>query len=515
MKRHSPFCTSVRRRNASPVSTSALVEPLERRDCPASFSLAPVVGTVVEGQAAEFRITMATRSMIPQAVIVSTEGITAALGSDYMHRTERITFFPGETEKTFLVQSLRDPLEVTEGAETLRVIVKPVDGSPAQLTTIVTIDDYTPAAQFEITFNFADDVPQAVITASAAAAQRWTEIIVGDLPDVFDPTYGLIDDILVTIQMGLLPDGDTDGDGNTLANAGPRAWRNGGAGLPYLADVGIDPADADRADLTSILIHEFAHALGFPGTDTFQSYIEGGYFVGANAVREYKALFGGSANPLGVPMEAGGGEGTAYGHWSESVFGNELLTGFINPSGNPISRITVGAFADIGYTVNYAAADAYSPPGGAPVAPASSPPASPTRPLNQPLTEAPSLPSPSLPISTASAGAPPIGPISKNVSIRHQLPARITFPDRTPVILANTSDSRALILASLSHSGTSANPVLIDLRGLSSERRAALAAWVAYDDFSSSLQDYAGVAYASQTTNTGKPTTRRALPLPS
>jgi hypothetical protein len=68
-----------------------------------------------------------------------------------------------------------------------------------------------------------------------------------------------------------------------------------------------------------------------------------------------------------VPLETGGGGGTAGAHWSEATFGAEIMTGFLNGGvPNPLSRITVGAFADLGYTVNYAAADAYSLPNTTP-----------------------------------------------------------------------------------------------------------------------------------------------------
>jgi hypothetical protein len=483
-----------------PVSRIATPESLERRDCPAAFSLTPIAGAVVEGEAAEFQITMAAQSMIPQAVIVSTEAGTATLGTDYMHRTQKITFFPGETVKTFRVQTLRDPIEVTEGAETVQVIVSPIAGTPTRLTATLTIDDYTPPAQFEITFDFANDVPQSVITASALAAQRWTEIIVGDLPNVIDPTHGEIDDILITVQMGLLPDFSSDGDGNTLANAGPTAWRDGGTGLPYLAAVGIDPADSDRADLTSVLIHEFAHALGFPGTDSFQSYIEGAYFVGANAVREYRAIFGAAADPAGVPMEEGGGEGTAYGHWSEDVFGNELLTGFITPGGNPLSRITVGAFADIGYTVDYAAADPYSPPAAAPAVVAVPPPAA--------------APTPAVIATKQGSPVTQQGPSWEFVATRRHLPARITFPDRPPVILADTAAARDLVRTSLANESSGEVVTGLDLRGLSTDRKALLAVWAAYGQPASvASQASLGALFASQAADTGKPASSRMGPV--
>ena len=47
-----------------------------------------------------------------------------------------------------------------------------------------------------------------------------------------------------------------------------------------------------------------------------------------------------------------GGEGTADAHWRESVFGNELMTGFVEASTNALSRVSVASMADLGYAVN-------------------------------------------------------------------------------------------------------------------------------------------------------------------
>ena len=63
---------------------------------------------------------------------------------------------------------------------------------------------------------------------------------------------------------------------------------------------------------------------------------------------------------LAVPVESGGGAGTAYSHWRESTFGNELMTGFLNSGANPLSAFTVDQFRDLGYTVNDALADTYT-----------------------------------------------------------------------------------------------------------------------------------------------------------
>jgi len=52
--------------------------------------------------------------------------------------------------------------------------------------------------------------------------------------------------------------------------------------------------------------------------------------------------------------------GTADSHWRESVFDNELMTGFINSGANPLSEVTVASFWDMGYTVNLDGAEDFS-----------------------------------------------------------------------------------------------------------------------------------------------------------
>jgi hypothetical protein len=45
-------------------------------------------------------------------------------------------------------------------------------------------------------------------------------------------------------------------------------------------------------------------------------------------------------------------------HWDEDCLLNELMTPFVNPTFS-LSRLTVASLEDLGYTVNYAAADAF------------------------------------------------------------------------------------------------------------------------------------------------------------
>jgi hypothetical protein len=92
-------------------------------------------------------------------------------------------------------------------------------------------------------------------------------------------------------------------------------------------------------------------------------------FTGARALAEYNRIFGTSA--AGVPVENSGGAGTRDGHWRESLLDAEIMTGYVESSGSmPLSTITVGALADLGYQVNMNAADAFTRPAtAAPAAP--------------------------------------------------------------------------------------------------------------------------------------------------
>jgi peptidoglycan hydrolase-like protein with peptidoglycan-binding domain len=98
--------------------------------------------------------------------------------------------------------------------------------------------------------------------------------------------------------------------------------------------------------------------------------------VGSAAVREFNIIAGIAA--LGVPIEDDGGPGTALGHleegheaisipladgsyiMTETGMGNEIMTGWIDSGDMPISKITVGMLDDIGWDVNYNAADPFT-----------------------------------------------------------------------------------------------------------------------------------------------------------
>ncbi len=84
-------------------------------------------------------------------------------------------------------------------------------------------------------------------------------------------------------------------------------------------------------------------------------------FTGANAMAEYATLLGESTSRA-VPVVNTGGPGTAEGHWRETTFDHELLTGYVEQGEMPLSRMTIASLLDLGYQVHLPAADPYQLP---------------------------------------------------------------------------------------------------------------------------------------------------------
>jgi leishmanolysin len=165
-----------------------------------------------------------------------------------------------------------------------------------------------------------------------------------------------------------------DGPRGILGQAGPTHLRPAAAGdvafVPVKGTMSFDTADLAHMESDGTLhdgiTHEMGHVLGVGTIWDLKGLLQGGgtanpTFVGQGAMEEFGILLG-IGGPEPVPVENTGEPGTRDGHWRESVFRNELMTGFVGQTGNPLSRMTVAGFGDLGYQVDRDAAEEFDLP---------------------------------------------------------------------------------------------------------------------------------------------------------
>ena len=233
--------------------------------------------------------------------------------------------------------------------------------------------------------------------AMSAAATKWQSIIYRALSNIqlnkAAGACGANEPAVTATTTGMIIQAEfdsIDGPGKILGQAGPCMVRTP-SGLTVLGVMEFDTADVaaliNQGLLNTVMLHEMGHVIGF-GTlwdnppnaclqDTSGSspkVVNDTYFSCAKARAAFDSIgglsyTGASLSPPGgnkVPVEncgasspTGCGLGTVNSHWREPVFGNELMTGYVNSGQNPLSVVTIAAQEDLGYTVNYGAADSY------------------------------------------------------------------------------------------------------------------------------------------------------------
>ncbi|MBN9487232.1 MAG: hypothetical protein J0H44_08415 [Alphaproteobacteria bacterium] len=208
-----------------------------------------------------------------------------------------------------------------------------------------------PTSMFNISVNYSGDPNYRFVFDQAAA--RWEQVVTGvtNMP-------GYYDNVQISASVGPI-----DGPGRILGQAGPTALVDG---VPSAGIMQFDSADLAsmyaNGTLYYVILHEMGHVLGIGSLWNYDGLTSGSGYFGQNALNAYRLLTG---NPYAtsVPVETQGGQGTAGVHWSEAAFGNELMTGYIAGAPDPLSIVTVGSLQDLGYRVNYSAADPYNLPG--------------------------------------------------------------------------------------------------------------------------------------------------------
>ncbi len=328
--------------------------------------------TITEGNSgtvdAQFTLTLSTASTQQITVDFTTTDGTATAGSDYTASSGTVTFAAGSTTQTVTVPIIGDT--TAEEDEVFFVDLSnptnAVIGDPQGLGWIQDDDGQPPAGAFDIVVVFGGGLTPSQEAIFTQAEQRWEEIIIGDVPDINVPGIGLVDDVVINASGVAI-----DGPGGILGQAGPDpASLRPGTYIPAAGIMQFDTADLaaleNSGQLDEVILHEMAHVLGFGTIWSLRGLITnpslaGGTdprFVGPLATAEYNARF--NVNENGVPLETQGGPGTADSHWRESVFTNELMTGFLDAGvPNPISRVTIAQFADLGYQVDMGQADPF------------------------------------------------------------------------------------------------------------------------------------------------------------
>ena len=216
------------------------------------------------------------------------------------------------------------------------------------------------ADEFNIQINFSGTWTAQQQAIVKWAADFYSQIITADVRDDIDLNGNLVDDIVISVSTGRIDGRGSPLTGNVLAQTGDIVARDDGTTdqwLPLTASITLDSTDLKNSTFAStwddIVLHEMGHALGFIGVIFNQlGLVDGsGNFTGANAVASYGGV---------VPLEDGGGSGTAGSHWDETTFmpngvqmSNELMTGYFLPGEQTyLSDTTIGALADLGYVVH-------------------------------------------------------------------------------------------------------------------------------------------------------------------
>lgn len=266
-----------------------------------------------------------------------------------------------------------------EGTDTVTFTVEVTSGgfSARQTYTLAVVAEQT--NRYAITPFAVVDVEPELQAMVDEAIRRWEEAIIGDvdsgtLPAGDDPFFtspnscggfgqlvngAAIDDLMILVNIDSI-----DGPGSVLGRAGPCALRQDT--VPVVGVLTLDEDDLlgmPTEMATHVIQHEIGHIMGF-GTlwdDDWHGFVENvadtvpgdPRYFGEAALAVYQAAVDTATS---IPVENTGGEGTQGSHWRESVFDQELMTGFAEPD-MFLSAMSIAAFEDLGYEVDTAAAD--------------------------------------------------------------------------------------------------------------------------------------------------------------
>lgn len=223
----------------------------------------------------------------------------------------------------------------------------------------ISVIQLTPVTQqVEDAFAYASERIRRAVTTELVPREVPSGLRCSSVPEVPLPEH--VGNLLLLVQVGPI-----DGPSNIVGSATSCIFDNDG--FVRVGYVEIDSADVAmllaQNNLESTIIHEALHVMGLGTAWPYRGLVEG---YGTASPR-YTGLHGNAAltylnaESYGrAPVQGSGGTGTAGVHWSEDVFSIEMMTPFTEEGASPMSMLTLGALRDIGYSVDFAAADNFT-----------------------------------------------------------------------------------------------------------------------------------------------------------
>lgn len=268
----------------------------------------------------------------------------------------------------------------SEGEAVLEVTASDADGLAASQRVALEVGPAPDPDRFNIELVFGPGFSERHREVARQAADRWEEIVVGDLSDVPLEGYlppcgtnegpgiaGVIDDLVILMNRHDLYLSLASGCG-VRAETGLEFWSSTTYATHY-----FEPEFDRWHSFYRVVLHEIGHALGIgfnkwlamlgehPDTEPPDRY-----FPGPLAIQAFNAAGGLRYDGRKVPVENVNRIGRSV-HWRYSVFDRELMS---THGGSPlISAITVQALADLGHVVDVTRADPYTLPGTGGAAP--------------------------------------------------------------------------------------------------------------------------------------------------
>ncbi|CAM9138702.1 unnamed protein product [Ectocarpus fasciculatus] len=224
--------------------------------------------------------------------------------------------------------------------------------------------DVTGMSEFFITVDFVGTWTDERKGVFQSAANRWSEVLTHIPCSGTNGNGGAAGELTITSTLETI-----DGLYGTLGFAGPRGTYSDCRGISYSGEMTFDIDDIaameGQGTFEGVILHEMGHVIG---TGTLWGECSECDSTGSAewkcplAAQVYNDLMGNPSGSRADIIELEGGSGTSCGHFSESTFEDELMTGYVNAGTMPLSKLTCASLADRGYVVQSSKADSYTVP---------------------------------------------------------------------------------------------------------------------------------------------------------